>query len=150
MGLKKKIIFTTGSFDLFHYGHLNILKQAKAQGTHLIVGVSTDSLIYQYKGIRPVICYKDRIAIIKELKMVDRVVKQEKLVDIEQFIKLNADLFVLGDDWKNRKDNPGINWLRDNNKIMFIPYTKRLSSTKIKEKIINNAVKIIKAQSKRN
>lgn len=81
--------------------------------------------------------------------MVDKVVKQEKLVDIEQFIRLKADLFVVGDDWRNRKDNPGINWLRDNNKIAFIPYTKRLSSSKIKEKIINNAVKIIKSQSKR-
>ena len=149
MGLKKKIIFTAGSFDLFHYGHLNILKQAKALGTYLIVGVSTDSLILQHKGMRPIICYKDRTSIIKELKMVDKVVKQEKLVDIEQFIRLKADLFVVGDDWRNRKDNPGINWLRDNNKIAFIPYTKRLSSSKIKEKIINNAVKIIKSQSKR-
>jgi len=149
VGLKKKIIFTAGSFDLFHYGHLNILKQAKALGTYLIVGVSTDSLILQHKGMRPIICYKDRTSIIKELKMVDKVVKQEKLVDIEQFIRLKADLFVVGDDWRNRKDNPGINWLRDNNKIAFIPYTKRLSSSKIKEKIINNAVKIIKSQSKR-
>jgi glycerol-3-phosphate cytidylyltransferase len=149
VGLKKKIIFTAGSFDLFHYGHLNILKQAKALGTYLIVGVSTDSLILQHKGMRPIICYKDRTSIIKELKMVDKVVKQEKLVDIEQFIRLKADLFVVGDDWRNRKDNPGINWLRDNDKIAFIPYTKRLSSSKIKEKIINNAVKIIKSQSKR-
>lgn len=149
MGLKKKIVFTAGSFDLFHYGHLNILKQAKALGTYLIVGVSTDSLILQHKGMRPIICYKDRTAIIKELKMVDKVVKQEKLVDIEQFIRLKADLFVVGDDWKNRKDNPGINWLRDNNKIAFIPYTKRLSSSKIKEKIIRNAVEIIKSQTKR-
>jgi glycerol-3-phosphate cytidylyltransferase len=143
------IIFTAGSFDLLHWGHVNILKQAKALGTYLVVGVSTDSLILQHKGMRPIICYKDRTAIIKELKIVDRVVKQTKLVDIEQFISLKADLFVVGDDWKNRKDNQGINWLRDNNKIAFIPYTRRLSSSKIKEKIINNAVRIIKAQVKR-
>jgi len=149
MPSKNKIIFTAGSFDLFHYGHLNILKQAKALGTKLIVGVSTDSLILQHKGMRPIICYKDRIAILKELKIVDKVVKQTELVDIKQFIQLKADLFVVGDDWKNRKDNPGINWLRDNNKIAFIPYTRRLSSSKIKEKIINNAVRIIKAQTKR-
>lgn len=148
--MKNKIIFTAGSFDLVHYGHINVLKQAKAMGDYLIVGVSTDSLILQHKGMRPIICYKDRTALIKELKCVDKVVKQTKLVDIEQFISLKADLFVVGDDWKNRKDNPGINWLRDNNKIAFIPYTKRLSSSKIKEKIINNAIKIIKSQSKRS
>lgn len=142
------IIMTAGSFDLAHYGHINVLKQAKALGDYLIVGVSTDSLISKHKGIKPIICYKDRISIIKELKCVDKVVKQEKLVDIKQFKSLKADLFVVGDDWKNRKDNPGINWLRDNNKIAFIPYTKRLSSSKIKEKIIRNAVEIIKSQSK--
>jgi choline-phosphate cytidylyltransferase/glycerol-3-phosphate cytidylyltransferase len=148
MGLKKRIIFTCGSFDLFHFGHLNILQLAKSFGTYLIVGVSTDELISKHKGMKPIICYKDRISIIKELKCVDRVVKQEKLVDIKQFKSLKADLFVVGDDWKNRKDNPGINWLRDNNQIAFIPYTKRLSSSKIKEKIIRNAVEIIKSQSK--
>ena len=149
MGLKKKIIFTCGSFDLFHYGHLNILKQAKSLGSYLIVGVSTDALIAKHKGLKPIICYQDRIAIIKELKCVNKVVKQNKLVDIKQFKSLKADLFVVGDDWKYRKDNSGINWLRDNNKIAFIPYTRRLSTSKIKECIINNAVEIIKSQSKR-
>jgi len=149
MGLKKKIIFTCGSFDLCHFGHLNILKKAKRLGTYLIVGVSTDSLILQHKGLKPIICYRDRVAIIKELKCVDKVVTQKKLVDIEQFKALKADLFVVGDDWKNRTDNPGINWLRDNNKIAFIPYTQRLSSSKIKEKIIRNSYEIIQSQVRR-
>lgn len=145
-----KRIMTAGSFDLLHYGHLNILKEAKKLGDYLIVAVSTDALIKAHKGMRPIICYRDRVALIKELRCVDKVAKQEKLVDIEQIKRLKVDLYVLGDDWKNRTDNEGINWLREQNKIIFIPYTQRLSSSKIKEKIIRNAYKIIKSQTKRD
>jgi glycerol-3-phosphate cytidylyltransferase len=148
MGLKK-IIFTAGSFDLFHFGHLQILHKAKKLGDILVVGVSTDKLIKNHKRLLPIIPYKERVVIIKELKCVDKVVKQTKLVDIRQFNRLKADLFIIGDDWKDRTDNKGINWLRDNNKIIFLPYTKHLSSSKIKEKIIRNAVDIIKAQVKK-
>jgi glycerol-3-phosphate cytidylyltransferase len=143
------IVVTAGSFDMLHIGHINIIKKSKQFGDFLIVLVSSNELIKSYKNTFPIISLRDRLESIKCLKYVDRVAVQTKLVDIEQFISLKADLFVVGDDWKNRKDNPGINWLRDNNKIAFIPYTKRLSSSKIKEKIINNAVRIIKAQTKR-
>ena len=143
-------VYTAGSYDLLHFGHVNVLLKAKVLGDYLIVGVSTDSLISKYKGIKPIICYKDRVAVIKALKCVDRVVPQTNLVDITQFKKLNADLFVLGDDWKNNTDNVGIQWLKKHNKIIFLPYTKRLSTSKIKLKIINNAVKIIKSRMKRN
>lgn len=149
MGLKNKIIMTSGSFDLFHYGHLNILYKAKELGDELIVAVSTDKLIESYKKIKPIIKYSDRVAIIQELHCVDKVVKQTKVVNIKQFIKLKADLFVLGDDWKNNYNHKGINWLRDNNKIIWVPYTKRLSTSSIKEKIIRNAYDIIKVQVKR-
>lgn len=138
-----KIIMTAGCYDLFHFGHINILLEAKKLGDYLIVSVSTDELIKKYKGIEPIISYEDRVAIIKELKCVNKVVKQKKLVDINQFKKLGADLFVLGDDWKNRYDVDGINWLRDNNKIAWVPYTNRLSTTSIKKKIINQSDDIL-------
>jgi glycerol-3-phosphate cytidylyltransferase len=138
MGLYN-IIFTSGSFDLLHVGHLNILLQAKALGKKLIVGVSSDELIEAYKGLPPVVTYADRVALIKELRCVDMVIKQAKLVDITQFKELKADVFVLGDDWKERYDNEGINWLRDNDKMIWVPYTKRLSTTAIKQHIITNA-----------
>lgn len=144
-----KIIMTSGSFDLFHYGHLNILLKAKALGDTLIVAVSTDKLIKSYKGIKPIISYKDRVAIIQELKCVDKVVRQIKVVDIHQFLKLKANIFVLGDDWKNNYDHKGINWLRVYKKVVWVPYTERLSTSNIKEKIINNAVSILKSQYKR-
>lgn len=136
MGLKKKIIFTAGSFDLLHEGHINILKRARELGDYLIVSLSTNNLIIVHKGYHPILSYKQRAAVLKELKCVDKVVPQIKLVDIKQFQKLKADIFVIGDDWKNRTDVPGLNWLKKNNKVVFIPYTKELSTTKIKNKIV--------------
>lgn len=146
----KKIIYTSGTFDLFHFGHLNILKQAKKLGDLLIVGVSTDNLIKKYKGLKPIVCFRDRIAIIKELKCVDKVIKQNTFFDINQLKKYKIDSIVLGDDWKDKSFPELTNCLKELNITMiYVPYTKRLSSSTIKEKIINNAVKIIRAQTKR-
>jgi glycerol-3-phosphate cytidylyltransferase len=146
---KNKIVMTAGSFDLAHYGHLKLLQKAKQLGDFLIVAVSTDKLIKQHKEMSPIISYRDRVAMIKALKCVDKVVKQTKLIDIEQFKALKADVYVIGSDWKDRTDNEGLNWLRDNDKVVFVPYTSRLSSSAIKEKIIANAIPIIRAQSRR-
>jgi glycerol-3-phosphate cytidylyltransferase len=147
---QKKIIYTSGCYDLFHFGHLNILLKAKSLGDILIVGVSSDSLIKKYKHLKPIIPYKDRVRIIKELKCVNLVIKQTKFFDIKQLKKYNINTIVLGNDWEN-KDFPELNHcLKELNiKMKYISYTKRLSTSKIKEKIINNAVKIIKSQSQR-
>jgi glycerol-3-phosphate cytidylyltransferase len=148
--MNKKIVYTAGSFDLMHFGHLNILKQAKTLGSYLIVGVSTNSLIVKYKGLEPIISYKDRVAIIKELKCVDKVIKQSAFFDVNQIKKYKISTIVLGDDWR-RKDFPELEkCLKELNiKMIYVPYTKRLSTSKIKEKIIRNAVEIIKSQTKR-
>ena len=150
MGLIKKVVYTAGTYDLFHFGHLNILLKAKALGDYLIVGVSTDSLISKYKGLKPIICYGDRVSIIKELKCVDKVIKQSRFFDIKQLKKYNISTIVLGSDWCD-KDFPELDkCLKDLKiKIIYVPYTKRLSTSKIKEKIIRNAVEIIKSQTKR-
>jgi len=146
----KKIIYTSGTYDLAHFGHLNILKKAKALGDYLIVGVSTDALVSKYKKMKPIVCYKDRIAIIQELKCVDKVIKQEKFFDVKQLKKYNISTIVLGDDWKNKSFPELERCLKELNiKMIYVPYTKRLSTSKIKEKIIRNAVEIIQAQSKR-
>lgn len=147
--IKKKIIFTAGSWDLFHSGHLNILLKAKTLGDYLIVGVSTNKLIKQYKGLKPVFSYRDRVTIVKELKCVNKVVKQTKIFDVKQFKKLKADVFIVGSDWKYGYGNEGLQWLREHGKIVFIPYTKRLSTTIIKERIIKNSYNIIMNQIKR-
>jgi glycerol-3-phosphate cytidylyltransferase len=151
MGLiMKKIIYTAGTYDLFHFGHLNILLKAKALGNYLIVGVSTDKLIKQYKGIKPIINYKDRIAIIKALKCVNKVIKQSSFFDITQLKKYKINTIVLGDDWKEKTFPELEKCLKELNiKMIYVPYTKRLSTSYIKEKIIRNAVEIIKSQTKR-
>lgn len=147
---KKIIVFTGGTWDLFHAGHLNVLKKSKKLGDILIVGISTNKLIKQYKGTNPVLTYNQRKAIIKELKCVDVVVKQNNIFDVEQFLALKGDIFVVGNDWKGKEDKvTGLKWLKDNGYLRYVPYTKGLSSSMIKEKIIRNAVEIIKSQVKR-
>jgi len=148
--MAKKIIFTGGTFDLFHTGHLNLLKKSKKLGDYLIVAVSTNKLIKMYKGTNPILNYNQRVAIIKELKCVDKVVKQTNIFDVEQFKALKADVFVIGDDWKGKEDSvPGLKWLKDNGYLAYVPYTKGLSSSLIKEKIIKHAFEIMQAKNKR-
>lgn len=147
---KKIVIYTAGSYDLFHFGHLNILLKAKKLGNHLIVGVSTDALISKYKNLKPIICYKDRVSIIKELKCVDKVIKQDRFFDIKQLKNYHINYIVLGDDWRGKKFPELDKCLKELNiKMIYIPYTKRLSTSSIKRKIIKNAVEIIEAQTKR-
>jgi glycerol-3-phosphate cytidylyltransferase len=142
-----KIIYTGGTWDLFHSGHLNVLKKAKSMGDYLIVGVSTDDLVKRYKGINPILNYKQRKAIVEELRCVDKAVKQTTLFDITQFKKLKADIFVIGTDWKGKEDKvSGLKWLKDNKYLKYVEYTKGLSSSMIKENIIKNAYEIIKFQ----
>lgn len=145
-----KIVFTGGAWDLFHIGHLNVLKESKKLGDTLIVGVSTDELIEKYKGVAPVMNFNQRSLIIKELKCVDLVVEQKNIFDIEQFIDLKADLFVVGDDWMGKEHLvPGLKWLSDNKFLRYVEYTKGLSSSLIKDNIIKMSKQIQEAKSKR-
>src|SRR3989344_4402768 len=133
----KIIMYTGGTFDLFHDGHLNLLKRARDMGDFLVVAVSTDELVASYKE-RPVVSYEGRCNILKGLRCVGLVVKQNQLFDVDQFNRLMADYFAIGDDWINNKEIPGLNWLRDNGKVIFFPYTKGLSTTEIKDRIVEN------------
>lgn len=133
---KNIIVYTSGTWDLFHIGHLNILKRSRELGSKLIVGVSTDNLVKSYKNNYPVISFKDRKQIIKNLKFVDRVVTQKKLMDIDLLKKIKPDIITIGDDWKN-KYLEGIEWAKNNNiQVIYLPYTQKISSTKIKEDIV--------------
>jgi glycerol-3-phosphate cytidylyltransferase len=152
MGLKNcsaPIVYLPGSWDLLHAGHTSIMKRASELGC-LIIGVSTDNLIQQYKGMKPIISYKDRLSVIKDLKYVCKTIKQSEFFNIKQMRNLHINIIVLGTDWENKPfpelercvETLGI-------KVVYIPYTQRLSSTSIKEKIIRNAIPIIKSQTKR-
>lgn len=143
---KDIIVYTGGSWDMLHVGHLNILRRAKEIGSYLVVAVSTDELIKQYKGIEPIIPYSDRATIIESIRYVDKVVKQVALFDIEQFKEVKADIFVVGNDWENKTTEiKGLQWLQENKKIKYFSYTKGVSTTSLKRKIINNTYDIIEA-----
>ena len=130
--------YTTGVFDLFHIGHLNIIKESKKKCDYLIVAVCSDELAFKLKKKKPVIPFQERIEIIKSLKYVDRAV-EEKVDDktkVKKKYKIN--IIFKGDDWKNtRKWNQLEKELKKQNiKIIFIKYTKKTSSSLIK-KILN-------------
>lgn len=145
-----KRVFTSGSWDMFHVGHLNILERSKKHGDYLVVGVSTDELITEYKGIPPIIPFEERMRIVKSIGCVDEVVKQTKLTEIAQLIEYNIDIVTIGDDWKN-KYLEGLEWMKNQpgKEVVYFDYTPGVSTTSIKKKIIQNTYEIISAEFQR-
>lgn len=139
-------VFTSGSFDLFHVGHLNILQKSAALGDELIVGVSTDELIEHYKGMKPIIPFEQRIRIVEAIGCVTKVVKQVKLTEIAQLQREDIDIVTIGDDWQN-KYLEGLEWMKaqPGKKVVYFPYTPGISTTTIKKTIIEGANAIIAA-----
>jgi glycerol-3-phosphate cytidylyltransferase len=130
------IVYTSGTFDLFHIGHLNILRKSKALGDFLIVGVSTDELVASYKKSEPVINYEDRAEIIRHIDVVNQVVKQETLFDYRLMLNLGVSEMTIGSDWREKR-NDNLQHIVENTNIevVFLPYTRDVSSTHIKESI---------------
>lgn len=136
---KFKIGYTTGVFDMFHIGHLNILRQAKEQCEHLIVGVSTDELVASYKHKTPIIPFSERKAIVEAIKYVDEVVPQENRDKITAHQKHRFDVMFVGDDWKHSPLFSEVEvYLKEHGAcVVYFPYTSHISSTILREKIIN-------------
>ena len=129
-----KIGYTTGVYDLFHIGHLNLLRKAKAQCDYLIVGVSTDELV-SYKHKQAVIPFVERKEIVAAIKYVDEVVTQENMNKMEAWEKYHFDVMFVGDDWKGtdkwNKIEADLN--AAGAEVVYFPYTKGTSSTLINE-----------------
>ncbi len=132
MGSKKTIGYTSGVYDLFHIGHLNLLRNARGMCDKLVVGVTVDELV-TYKGKKAMIPFEDRAEIVRSIKYVDAVVPQYDMDKLAMCKKLKADVLFVGDDWH---DTP--KWqrveedLRDIGvKVIYFPYTKGVSSTMI-------------------
>ena len=124
--------YTAGVYDLFHIGHLNLLKNAKGMCDKLIVGVTTDELV-SYKHKRAMIPFEDRVEIVRSIKYVDAVVPQEDMDKLTMCKKLKANVMFVGDDWYDTEKwqlfeeefkEAGI-------QIVYFPYTKGISSTQI-------------------
>jgi glycerol-3-phosphate cytidylyltransferase len=132
-----KIGYTTGVFDLFHVGHLNILKRAKEQCEFLIVGVSTDELVMEYKNKKPVIPYADRAEIIEGIKYVDMVVPQVNRDKFSAWENHKFDAMFVGDDWKGSPLFSEVErkFKKVGVEIVYFPYTKGVSTTELKDKI---------------
>lgn len=121
------IVITFGTFDLLHIGHINMLNKCKKYGDKLIVGVSSDELNHEKKSRCPVFKEEDRIEIIKNIKCVDEVFLEESLELKEEYIeKYDADIFIIGDDWKGKFDH--INSLC---KVVYLNRTENISTTDI-------------------
>lgn len=124
--------YTAGVFDLFHIGHLNLLKNAKGMCDKLIVGVTSDELA-NHRGKHPVIPFSDRIEIIRSLRCVDAVVAQTDMNKLEMCKKLQANIMFVGDDWYRspRWEEYEKEFAEAGIQIMYFPYTKGISTTQI-------------------
>lgn len=131
--------YTTGVFDMFHIGHLNILRQAKEFCDYLIVGVSTDELVGTYKHKSPIIPYEERASIVSAIKYVDKVIPQCDRDKIAAFRKYKFDVMFVGDDWKGRPLFVEVEkkLLECGSKVIYFPYTQGTSSTVLREKLLD-------------
>lgn len=128
-----KIGYTTGVFDMFHIGHLNILRRAKEQCDYLIVGVSTDELVLQEKEKVPVIPYYERAAIVGAIKYVDQVVPQINKDKLAAWENLHFDKMFVGSDWQGSDQWQQYEKILEPKgvEIIYLPYTEGISSTKL-------------------
>lgn len=129
--------YTAGVFDLFHIGHLNLLKNAKGLCDYLIVGVTTDDLV-AYKGKKALIPFEERLEIVRNIKFVDAVVPQSDMDKVTMCKKLKAKILFVGDDWygSEKWGQYEEDLKTEGIKVIYFPYTKGVSSTIISETLI--------------
>lgn len=125
-----KRIITYGTFDLLHYGHINLLKRAKALGDYLIVAISTDEFNWNAKHKKTYFTYEQRKQLIESLRYVDLVIPEENWEQKKNDIKIyDIDIFVMGDDWKGKFD-----FLKEEGvDVLYLPRTPEISTSQIKK-----------------
>lgn len=137
---KYKVGYTSGVYDMFHIGHLNILERAKEQCEYLIVGVTTDELCYQRKKKEPIINQQDRIQIVRAIRYVDEAIFQSNMDKLDIIKKYNVEAVFVGSDWEN---TPAWNeYEREFKtvgcKVVYLKHTDGISSTILREKLNQN------------
>lgn len=127
--MKKVIIY--GTFDLLHYGHINLLRRAKELGDYLIVALSTDEFNWNEKQKKCFFTYEQRKKLLEAIRYVDLVIPEEnwaqKISDVQEF---RVDTFVIGNDWEGKFD-----FLRDYCEVVYLPRTPEISTTQIKQEL---------------
>jgi len=128
--------YTAGVYDLFHIGHINILKNAKSLCDKLVVGVTVDELV-SYKGKQAVIPFEERIEVVRSCRYVDAAVPQSDMDKLKMCKKLNANIMFVGDDWYGTDKWKAYEeeFEKEGIKIIYFPYTKSTSSTEIRKKL---------------
>ncbi len=135
-------LYTGGTFDLFHSGHVNFLKQCKKISDVVIVALNTDEFIERYKGKKPIISYEDRKSVLLSCKYVDNVVENINGEDSKPTIlSVSPSIIAIGDDWAKKDYYKQMNftqhWLDDNDiTLIYIPYKCGISSTEIKKRLL--------------
>jgi glycerol-3-phosphate cytidylyltransferase len=135
--MTKIVGFTSGAFDMFHVGHLNLIKNAKERCDYLIVGVNSDELIASYKSKKTIVPLNERIEIIKSIRYVDEVMRIDSLDKRMSWAEKQYSIIFIGDDWKGNQ-----RW-HDTEKVMsaygveviYLPYTENTSSSLLREKL---------------
>jgi glycerol-3-phosphate cytidylyltransferase len=128
--------YTTGVFDLFHVGHVNLLRNAKGMCDKLIVGVTTDELV-SYKNKKSVISFEERMEVVRSCRYVDAVIPQEDMDKFVQWQKIKFDVMFVGDDWFKSEKWQAIDqqFKKEGVRVVYFPYSKGTSST-----LINNVL----------
>ena len=136
------IVHTVGVFDLLHVGHLSLLEYCKTLGDNFIVGVASDEVAASYKSV-PIISLTQRMEMLKALKCVDDVVAYDKLEYVTNCKEFDIDIFVIGEDWGDKPHNIEVEkYLKSKGKkIVQVSYDPQISSTKIKQDIIDQSHK---------
>lgn len=134
---KYKIGYTTGVYDMFHIGHLNIIKRAKEQCEYLIVGVTTDELCIKRKNKKPIICEEERVEIVDSIRYVDKVVLQNDMDKLSAVKKYNVDAVFVGSDWQG---TPAWNKYEEEFatvgcNVVYLSHTDGISSTILRERL---------------
>lgn len=137
---KYKIGYTTGVYDMFHIGHLNILRRAKEQCEMLIVGVTTDALCYSRKKKYPIINQEERKAIVEAIRYVDKVIYQTDMEKIKPVLEVGADVVFVGSDWKGTEawNKYEQQFAEIGCKVVYLNHTDGISSSLLREKIVGN------------
>jgi glycerol-3-phosphate cytidylyltransferase len=136
--MPSRIGYTTGVFDMFHIGHLNLLRQARQNCDYLIVGVTTDELSLDRKGKRPIVPYRERVEIVQNIRYVDDVVPHEHMDRLETWNDLRYDIMFKGDDWRGAPE-----WVALENQlgelgveVSFFPYTPHQTSSLLRRRVV--------------
>ena len=132
--MSQRVGYTTGVYDMFHVGHLNILRNARSQCDHLIVGVTTDTMSESRKGKRPVVPETERLQIVESVRWVDQVVAQTSSDKLQAWRDLQFDVMFVGDDWKGTPiwDALEAEFAALGVEIVYFPYTTHTSSTMLR------------------